>query len=1180
MRLRVAPAPNPNDTEARATLEMATQMAPTPNMHAVGARPSPPAPASSAAAPTRRVPAPSHRRVMQLAAAALIVLYAANPAAWGAPPGLWAPAAGFGLVLVAWFGPRAAWLVLAAGVLTVVEAILVGGGAARPGLAAGDALIGAAQILAAWRLYRRWGGARALNDPRSAVLFLLIVPGLTTAASALAWAVLVGVLHGWREFGPQLAQYWFSRSLGLLTVAPPLLSAATPWLVRRGWIGPEVVFLKPTASTDHAGADRMTRGDAVEIIGLALGAGLLALLLACTYGRHGLEGWQPWGAPLLLVVWSSLRQGQRGGVLTAGLAAALPLCFLAPFAGASSIYQYLIQGNLLVLVGAGLLAAAAAGWLRIHEMRYRQVVAHVPVVVYSGRLPPAPSFSTLEGTVRGAEVTLVSDASGALLGCPPEQLLGDHRRWMERVHPDDRVVVLAALAQLGRQKQPVVCEYRLAPPPAPSDDVSEPATTQQGSMGPIKHSTPIPLRWVRDVLAPHFDAEGRLSGWDGVVTDVTEQRALSVDLRRTTSMFQALVANLPAGVFFVQGPIGQPILVNNRARQLLGRREDASAGLAHLAKVFHLHRPDGSPYPAEELPVFQALQTGAAAMCDDVVVHRPDGRRVPLVTWAAPVRLGEPGRADAAVWVLEDLTALHQAEAARRDTEGRLRTVVETMSEGLVVHDRQGAVVDCNAAACALFHQTPEQMRETSLLTSRTYLREDGAVLSDEDHPVQVVLRTGRPVRNFVLGLAPTSPLTPDPCPLRGEGSKTRWLLVNAMPLVGGAATAGVVTTFSDVTVNRHAQEVVRASEEKYRGLIESMPLMLIQSDRQMRVEYVNPSVGAITGFEKEEIAEPSAWSRLIHPDDLARLRAASVEALSGKAGRLEFRYHAKDGSVKTALAMLQPRWHGAEVVGCTTLLVDMTRERQLEHDLQHAQRLELIGGLSSGIAHDFNNLLTIVLSLTDVAHGSLPPDHPVHGDLSRIAQAGEQAASLAGQLLSFSRQQRSAPRRAEVNQAARCGLDLLRGALPAAVELEASLSDEESPVAMDETQLQQVLMNLCLNARDAMPAGGRLRVWTEQIADPGDAAAPWVRLSVADDGCGIPDEVKARIFDPFFSTKERGTGLGLAVVRQIVEGAGGRVEVHSAPGCGSRFEVWLPTRPASVPAIAVEAVDSIGYGI
>ncbi len=663
------------------------------------------------------------------------------------------------------------------------------------------------------------------------------------------------------------------------------------------------------------------------------------------------------------------------------------------------------------------------------------------------------------------------------------------------------------------------------------------------------------------MLAPRFDAEGRLCGWEGVVTDITEQRALAIDLRRTTSMFQALVANLPAGVFFVQGPTGQPILVNNRARQLLGRREDFSATLEQMAEVYHLFRPDGSPYPVEQLGIFHALRRGATTMRDDIVVHRPDGRRVPLITWAALVRLGGPGQADAAVWVLEDATALHQAEAARRDSEGRLRAVVETMAEALVVQDPKGLVVDCNAAACAIFHRPPEQLRGLPLLAGGwTCLSESGALLPHDEQPVAMVLRTGRPMRNFVLGL-------------RSEGSGdcvtdagVRWFLVNAMPLPGFAAPAGVVTTFSDVTAIRRAQEILRTSEEKYRGLVESLPLMVVLSDREMRLEYGNPAVRAITGFELEEVSDPAVWASHIVAEDLPRIQEVAAAALRGQPGRAEYRYRAKDGSLKTAFALGQPRWHEGAVIGVTTLIVDVTRERQLEHDLQRAQRLEMIGRLSSGIAHDFNNLLTVVLSLADLAHGSLPPGHLVHGDLNRITEAGQQAARLAGQLLAFSKQQRTTARRSEANQAARRTLDLLRGVLPSTVQLEVTLEKGDLHVPMDETQLQQVLMNLCLNARDAMPKGGRLGVRTEAASVVEETgAAPWARLSVTDEGVGMSDEVKAQVFDPFFSTKERGTGLGLAVVRQIVEGCGGRVEVHSELGRGSRFDVWLPIASPSV---------------
>jgi PAS domain S-box-containing protein len=646
------------------------------------------------------------------------------------------------------------------------------------------------------------------------------------------------------------------------------------------------------------------------------------------------------------------------------------------------------------------------------------------------------------------------------------------------------------------------------------------------------------------------------------VTDITEQRALADDLRRTTSLFHALVTHLPAGVFFVHGRTGRPILVNARARQLLGQREDASAGLEHLARVYRLHRPDGSPYPAEELPVFQAVRQGGTTMRDDIVVHRPDGRRVPLVTWAAPIQLGRQGGFDAAVWVLEDLTALHQAEAARRDTEGRLRAVVEAMGEALVVQDRRGAVVDLNPAACALFGAPAETLRGHALAElGWSLLREDGTPLPAEEHPAQAVLRTARPVRHLVVGLA------------SGDGpGPVRWLLANALPLGPAGAPAGVVTTFADVTAYRHAQEVLRQSEEKYRGLVESLPLMLIQSDRDLRLLYANPATKAITGYDLDEIASPQAWAALVHPDDLPAFREQVAQALAGEAGRCEIRYRAKDKSEKVAFVICQPRRQGDEVAGLSALVVDVTRERALEQELQRAQRLELVGRLSSGIAHDFNNLLSVVLSLTELARGSLPADHPVHDDLRRIAEAGEQAATLAGQLLAFSRQRRLPPRPLGLNRVVRRALDLLRPTLPLTVTVEPDLAPGELEVCGDETQVQQVLMNLCLNARDAMPQGGRLRVSTAAVEPGAASSAPdgrrrWARLSVEDDGHGMSGQVLARIFDPFFSTKERGTGLGLAVVQQIVESNGGRVEAVSQPGRGACFHVWLPLARAAVGA-------------
>jgi PAS domain S-box-containing protein len=1096
---------------------------------------------------------------------AVLLLSVGNPLFWGAAvPPPWSPPAGLALVLVAWFGWRFASVAVAASgvVLLLLETARSGlqGGVSASALAwvcADSVLTGLEAALAWWLFHGRARGNAQLADPRSAMQFLLLVPGV---CSGLAAAVRLLVarqldLPGALTGGPGLllALFWLDRALGVLVFAPPLLVLLSPWLKSRGLlrrvdVEPPRATAAPGARAEDLTASRQETprlGDWVEILGLAICASLLSLILSRLHGRRELMGWQLWGAQILLIVWASLRQGLRGGTLTASASAALPLLARWFWAAPEDpLFQPLLQAHLVAQCSAGLLVSAASSWVRLHETGYRQVVAHVPVVIYSARFTrdglarqkpiSDPDHEPADGL---AEVTLVSAASERLLGTPAEQLLGDYSGWLACVHPEDHVVLLAALGQLTRQSEPVTCEYRLA-------GTVDPDTARRAAS-----PSPRPTRWLRDTLAPHRESDGRLVGWEGVVTDITEQRLLADDLRRTTSMFNALIGNLPTGVFFVQGPHGHPVLVNSRARQLLGTREDFAASLDFLPKVYRLHRPDGTLFPAEELPVYQALKHGRTTMRDDIVVHRPDGRRVPLVTWAAPVHLGQRPSADCAVWVLEDLTALHQAEAARKDTEGRLRAVVETMAEGLVVQDGKGVIVNTNSAAGAFFNRAAGDLLGRTLFDlGWRFVQEDGAPLPRQSHPAEVALRTGRPARHVVIGAHPDGDDPADP----GAGGRRfagRWLLVNAMPLGKGA---GVVTTFSDLSAYVHARDAIRASEERYRGLVESLPLMLIQSDSDMRVVYANPAVKAVTGYDIAEIREPEAWAAKLVQEDAPRVFALAKAALAGREDRCELRFRAKDGSEKVCFAMAQPRYQDGVVVGTTTLLLDISRQRQLEKELERARRLELVGRLSSGVAHDFNNLLSVVLNLAELARGHLPHQHPVHADLKRISEAAEQAAGLASQLLLFSKQRPAPARRLDLALLVRRTLDLLRATLPSSISLVEELAPRPLAIHADETQVQQVLMNLCLNARDAMPNGGTLRV-----------GAAWddgaVRLSVEDTGQGMNDDLRGRIFEPFFSTKDGGTGLGLAVVQQIVESYGGTIEVTSTPGLGSRFTIRWP---------------------
>jgi PAS domain S-box-containing protein len=1045
--------------------------------------------------------------------------------------------AGLGLALIACRRKLGPLLIAATGpILALIVAIrLSGAGLALGSIVAAlvQPLLLSAELLLIWWLYHDVGkGSRRLVDPRSAILYLLVAVFIPACFAPVAATLQLGLGGAEEPIVPLMTNWWLAASLGLVLLGPPLLVLAPGWMLAAEEIRPETLEDAEALSHSLFDAEVPTVGDRVESLGLALAAGGLGVVLVLARPQQD-PGWPLWGGTLLLTVWASLRQGLRGGTLAASAAALFPLVVLQRVELVEG--PALVQASLLAQCAVALLVASSFTWIRFSESRYRQVVGHVPVVLYSVRFLDAQDSSNDGrggiGRFPRAEVTLVSAASMPLMGCAPGDLLGDHARWLARVHPQDREVVLAALRQLAMQKQPVVCEYRLVP---------------EG--GDVEKATSPGIRWMRDTLAPRFDAAGRLIGWEGAVTEITEQRVLADDLRRTTTMFHVLVTNLPAGVFFVQAPTGRPLLVNARARQLLGQREDASASLAHLSSVYRLFRPDGTPYPVEELPVVQALKYGRTTMRDDIVVHRPDGRRVPLVSWAAPLRLAGQGKEDAAVWVLEDLTAVHQAEAARSETERRLRAIIETMGEGLIVLDRHGKVVDCNTAASSSLqigvHQLTGKVLDDLL---RGFVGEDESPLREESSPVAQVLRSGRPVRNLLLGLRSSH-----------EQRPRRWVLLNAMPLGQPGALVGVVITLADVTAAREGQEVLRLSEERYRGLVETLPLMLVQVNTAMQIEYVNPATTEVAGYPLEEVRQPSEWMRVIHPEDLPRLQEVMHRALAGEAVRCECRYQTREGDGKVGLVLAHPRWLGERVVGVTCLILDLTRERQLEQELQRSQRLQLIGRLSSGVAHDFNNLLTVVLNLSALSLSDLPPGHPVQENLRGITEACEQAANLAGQLLAFSRQQQIVLRVVDLNRAARRTLQLVRVLLPGTINLTTELASEELPVRADETQLQQVLLNLCLNARDAMPRGGCLRVSTRRGCNAA-GVGPCILLCVEDDGEGMSDEVRASVFRPFYTTKESGTGLGLFVVQQIVESYGGKISVWSEPGRGSRFEIILP---------------------
>jgi len=357
----------------------------------------------------------------------------------------------------------------------------------------------------------------------------------------------------------------------------------------------------------------------------------------------------------------------------------------------------------------------------------------------------------------------------------------------------------------------------------------------------------------------------------------------------------------------------------------------------------------------------------------------------------------------------------------------------------------------------------------------------------------------------------------------------------------------------------------------RFEGILGSIDDFVWSQDAITReMLFVSPSVERIYGFTPEAMkANTRIWLEVIHPDDRERVAAYLPSLLSTGRAAAEYRIVRKDGSIRF---VNDRAWAIRDAAGRTIrfdgIVRDVTDQRHLESQFRQSQKMEAVGLLAGGIAHDFNNLLTAIGGYAELLLERLEPGDPRREHADAVKRAGARAASLTRQLLAFSRRQVLQPRVFNVNELVGEMSSLLRRVVGEDVEVVMKPSPALGTVRADPSQIEQVLMNLVVNARDAMPRGGRITIRTENVEiDPSygggvaPAAGAYVALCVSDTGIGMDDVVRARIFEPFFTTKPvgKGTGLGLSTVSGIVEQSGGHVEVESLLGSGTTFRVLLP---------------------
>jgi PAS domain S-box-containing protein len=720
-------------------------------------------------------------------------------------------------------------------------------------------------------------------------------------------------------------------------------------------------------------------------------------------------------------------------------------------------------------------------------------------------------------------------------------------------------------------------------------------------------------------VGPVQDTEGRLAGLRWLVRDVTatkraEERerllvqithdraaieALARDVDRERGMLQTIIKNAPEAIVVVDRE-SRIVVANPAAERLYVRPIRYGEELETQVELMLCHL-DGTPYEPRDLPLTRSALDGHSFKDVEMAICWPDGQQRYLLVSTAPIRDGQ-GRIDGAVGVFQDITERKQAEETLQRYAARVQTLhdvdrailaaesLEAIAEISLAHIRRQ--VRCTRASLALFDLERGDAFVLSAMTDdETQVAKGWHGPIDAEWPLKELEKREIYVVEDVLSAEPAMPLYQT---LQAEGVRSivhlplvaEGMLIGSLNLglaVPGGLTAEQMDIAQEIAsslavsihqnrlheqVQRHAEELelevarrtaaLRASEERLRTIYEGAAIGVALADVAGRILNSNPALQAMLGYSDEELGG-RLFTEITHPEDATADMDQFRGLMAGKCQdyRMEKRYIRKDGRVIWAnLTVSLVRGSEGEPLYAIGMVEDITERKQIQEALLNAEKLAVAGRLGASLAHEINNPLQSVIGCLGLAEKNLAEG----GDASRYLGVARKelrrAARIVSQLRDLGRLTIAEEKTAvDINALVDEVLVLTRKqAQESGIEVTWEPAEALPRVEAVADRMQQVFLNLVLNALDALGAGGQLQVSTARTEQPAG-----VRIVFADNGTGIPSSMMSKLFDPFYTTKPGGLGLGLYITKSIVEEHGGHVDVATRPGEGSAFAVWLP---------------------